>query len=726
MKTTLRLLLLMFVSVFFVFGSDVSGDTINIVSDTAYAPFEFKDSDQTYKGIDVDIINEVAKRKNWDMNMTFPGFDAALNAVQAGQADALMAGTSVTEARQKVFTFSDTYYDTAIVLYTKKGHDVSNYRQLKGKTVGAKNGTASQTFLEKNQKKYGYKVKVFDTGDLMNNSLDSGSIDAAMDDEPVVQFAIKQGKHYAINIDGEKIGSFAFAVKKGSKNEYLIKDFNDAFADMKKDGTYDKIMTKWLGDDASTAKLSATGNAKAKATAQKELYVIASDTSFAPFEYQDDSGHYVGFDMELIKTIAKQQGFNITINNIGFDAALNAVQSSQADGTIAGMTITEARKGIFDFSDPYYTTNIILAVKKGTKLAAYSDLKGKTVGAKTGTSSYDFLDSQKDNYGFTLKAFDEASTMYDSLNSGSIDALMDDEPVLAYAIQQGRQFETPIPGEPSGQVGFAVKKGSNPELIEMFNNGLAALKADGSYDKLVQKYLATSASAENKGEKTIDETTIAGLLSNNYKQLISGLGTTLGLTLISFAIAIVIGIIFGLMAVAPSKTLRVVSSIFVDVVRGIPLMIVAAFIFWGIPNFIESLTGKQSPINDFVAATIALSLNGGAYIAEIVRGGIEGVPSGQMQASRSLGVPYQTTMRKIVLPQAVKLMLPNFVNQFVISLKDTTIVSAIGLVELFQTGKIIIARNYQSFRMYAILAIIYLLIITLLTKLAKRLEKRLK
>lgn len=98
-------------------------------------------------------------------------------------------------------------------------------------------------------------------------------------------------------------------------------------------------------------------------------------------------------------------------------------------------------------------------------------------------------------------------------------------------------------------------------------------------------------------------------------------------------------------------------------------MIVAAFIFWGVPNLIESMTGHQSPINDFLAATIALSLNGGAYIAEIVRGGIEAVPAGQMEASRSLGLPYATTMRKVILPQAVKLMLPNFINQFVISLK---------------------------------------------------------
>ena len=579
--------------------------------------------------------------------------------------------------------------------------------------------------MKDNQEKYGYTIKTFDTSDLMNNSLDAGSIDAAMDDEPVVQYAIKQGKDYAINMDGEKVGSFAFAVKKGSQYEYLIDEFNEGLASMKEDGTYDAIMKKWLGED--TSELESTGDAKAKATPVKDTYIIASDTSFAPFEYQDGNNTYTGFDMDLIKAIAKQQGFNIKINNIGFDAALNAVQSGQADGVIAGMTITDARKAIFNFSDPYYTTNIILAVKKGSSVKSYEDLSGKTVGAKNGTSSYTWLEEHADQYHYTLKAFDEASTMYDSLNSGSIDALMDDEAVLAYAIQQGRNFETPIPGEASGTVGFAVKAGSNPELIEMFNNGLAALKANGTYDKLVAKYLTTSSdTSSSSSDSSVNETTIWGLLKNNYRQLLAGLGTTLGLTLISFAIATVIGIIFGMMAVAPNKVLRGISAVFVDVIRGIPLMIVAAFIFWGIPNLIESITGRQSPINDFLAATIALSLNAGAYIAEIVRGGIEAVPKGQMEASRSLGVSYGTTMRKVILPQAVRLMLPSFINQFVISLKDTTIMSAIGLVELFQTGKIIIARNYQSFRMYAILAVIYLVMITLLTRLAKLLEKRLK
>ena len=703
-----------------------SADTIKIVSDTAYAPFEFKDTDQTYKGIDVDIINKVAEIKGWNIQMSYPGFDAAVNAVQAGQADAIMAGMTKTKERENVFTMSDTYYDTKVVIATTKSNKITKYEELSGKTVGVKNGTAAQRFLESIKDKYGFTIKTFDTGDLMNNSLSTGAVNAIMDDKPVIEYAINQGQDLSINMDGEAVGSFAFGVKKGSKYEYLVTEFNEALAQMKKDGSLDKIINKWTSSSKTSSQvtsLTSTTSAGQKATPVKSKYVIASDSSFAPFVFQNSSNQYTGIDMDLIKAIAEDQGFEIEITNPGFDAAINAVQSGQADGMIAGMSVTDARKETFDFSDSYYTANTILGVKESSTVSSYEDLKGKTVGVKNGTASQTFLTENQSKYGYKIKTFADGSSMYDSLNTGSIDAVMDDEPVLKYSISQGQKLKTPIEGTPIGETAFAVKKGSNPELIEMFNNGLANLKASGEFQKILDKYLATDSTSESS---TVDETTIWGLLKNNYKQLLSGLGITLSLALISFAIAIVIGIIFGMFSVSPYKSLRLISEIFVDVIRGIPLMILAAFIFWGVPNFIESLTGQQSPINDFVAGTIALSLNSAAYIAEIVRGGIKAVPIGQMEASRSLGISYSKTMRKIVLPQATKLMLPNFVNQFVIALKDTTIVSAIGLVELFQTGKIIIARNYQSFKMYAILAVFYLVIITLLTRLAKRLEKRIQ
>ena len=724
---------LLFLFPLFAFASQAQAETVKVVFDTAYAPFEFKDSDQVYKGIDVEILDKVAEINGWTLEKSFPGFDAAVNAVQAGQADAIMAGMTKTKEREQVFAMSDTYYDTKVVIATKKANKITAYDQLKGKTVGVKNGTAAQRFLQKNKDKYGYTIKTFDTSDLMNNSLSTGAVDAIMDDQPVIEYAIKQGQDLSINMEGEAVGSFAFGVKKDGSHENLIKQFNTALTQMKKDGTLDQIIEKWTGSSQSSSSTTTTAStsvvpetsteAGQKATPKKKKYKISSDSSFAPFVFQNDQSKYTGIDMELIKAIAKDQGFTLEISNPGFDAAVSDVQNGNADGMIAGMTVTDARKATFDFSDPYYTTNSILAVQESSKISSYEDLKGKTVGVKNGTASQTFLEENKSKYGYKIKTFSDGASMYDSLNSGSVAAIMDDEPVIKYAIKQGRKFKTPIEGTPSGQIAFAVQKDSNPELIEMFNNGLANLKESGEYQKILDKYLSSD-SEESTESTSVDETTIWGLLQNNYKQLLSGLGVTIALALLSFAIAMVIGIIFGMFSVSPYKWLRWTAEIFVDVIRGIPLMILAAFIFWGIPNLIESMTGHQSPINDFLAGTIALSLNAAAYIAEIVRGGIQAVPAGQMEASRSLGISYSKTMRKIILPQATKLMLPNFVNQFVIALKDTTIVSAIGLVELFQTGKIIIARNYQSFKMYAILAVFYLVIITLLTRFAKKLEKR--
>ena len=724
---------LLFLFPLFAFASQAQAETVKVVFDTAYAPFEFKDSDQVYKGIDVEILDKVAEINGWTLDKSFPGFDAAVNMVQSGQADAIMAGMTKTKEREQVFAMSDTYYDTKVVIATKKANKITSYDQLKGKTVGVKNGTAAQRFLQKNKDKYGYNIKTFDTSDLMNNSLSTGAVDAIMDDQPVIEYAIKQGQDLSINMEGEAVGSFAFGVKKDGSHENLIKQFNTALAQMKKDGTLDQIIEKWTGSSQSSSSTTTTASTSAvpetsteagqKATPKKKKYKISSDSSFAPFVFQNDQSKYTGIDMELIKAIAKDQGFTLEISNPGFDAAVSDVQNGNADGMIAGMTITDARKATFDFSDPYYTTNSILAVQESSKISSYEDLKGKTVGVKNGTASQTFLEENKSKYGYKIKTFSDGASMYDSLNSGSVAAIMDDEPVIKYAIKQGRKFKTPIEGTPSGQTAFAVQKDSNPELIEMFNNGLANLKESGEYQKILDKYLSSD-SDETTDSTSVDETTIWGLLQNNYKQLLSGLGVTIALALLSFAIAMVIGIIFGMFSVSPYKWLRWTAEIFVDVIRGIPLMILAAFIFWGIPNLIESMTGHQSPINDFLAGTIALSLNAAAYIAEIVRGGIQAVPAGQMEASRSLGISYSKTMRKIILPQATKLMLPNFVNQFVIALKDTTIVSAIGLVELFQTGKIIIARNYQSFKMYAILAVFYLVIITLLTRFAKQLEKR--
>lgn len=708
---TLSLVLAAITGFSFAAANNVSAqETVRIASDNAYAPFEFQDSDKNWVGIDVDIMKEVAKINDWKIEMSFPGFDAALQNLKAGKADAVIAGMTITEERKNIFDFSEPYYTSAITLATTKDSTLKSYEDLKGKAVGAKKGTASYDWLQKNQEKYGYTIKTYSDGVHMFSSLAAGNIVGAMDEAPVISYAINQGQDLAINLPSFSLpGGYGFAVMKDSKPE-LVDGFNKALTQMKANGDYDKIVQKYTGGK--------------KATPKKDVYTIASDNSFAPFEFQNTDKKFTGIDVDLLNAIAKQQGFTIEWNHVGFQPSVDAVQAGHADAMMAGMTITDARQKVFDFSDAYFDSNLTLAVPKSDNdVKKWEDLKGKQVGAKNGTASYDYLAKNESKYGYTLKTFTDATSMYSSLKNGSIQAFMDDEPVVKYAIKQGQEFKTPFDGIPTGQYGFAVKKGTNPELIEMFNNGLSSLRASGQYQQIVDKYLAS------KTETTTDtdtESTMLGILKNNWKQLGKGLWITVQLALVSFALAMVVGIIFGLFSASPSATLRTLSRIYVDLNRSIPLLVLTIFIFYGVPNMLQLLTGHQSPLNEFTAGVIALTLNESAYIAEIVRGGIAAVPTGQMEASRSLGIPYVKTMQKVILPQAVKITIPSLINQFIITLKDTTLVSVIGLVELLQAGQIIVARNFQAFRVYGLIGLIYMAVLLLLMWVGRRIERKMK
>ncbi|MFC4771621.1 amino acid ABC transporter substrate-binding protein/permease [Enterococcus hermanniensis] len=689
--------------------------TYKIGTDLTFAPFEFQNSDGEYIGIDVDLLKEIAKDQGFKVDLNPLGFDSSIQGVQSDQLDGMIAGMSITDERKKTFDFSDSYFDSGIQMAVKNDNtDIKDYSDLKGKTVSAKIGTESATFLEDNKDKYGYEVKLYEAADAMYNALSNGNSEAIFDDYPVLGYAVSNGQPFKLVGEPEEGSAYGFAVKKG-ENQELLKKFNAGLKDLKENGTYDKIVNKYISSGSSDS--TSTSQMK-KIEPKKDVYVIASDSAFAPFEYKDSDGKYKGIDVDLLTRIAELQGFKIEFKFIGFSSAMQALESGQADGMIAGMTMTDERKANYDFSDPYFQSGIQLAVAKDNKdIKEYKDLKGKTVGAKVGTESADFLEAHKKEYGYTIKSFDAADQLYDALKVGSIDAMMDDYPVIGYAVQQGQDLKTPIKREVGGEYGFAVKKGENPELREMFTEGLKELKRTGEYDKIVDKYIG-SGSEEKKD--TVDESTITGLLKNNYKSLLEGLWKTIVLALVSFALALVVGVIFGLFRVSPSRPLRLLAGVYIDIIRGIPMMVLAFFIFFGLPG----ITGIKIP--DFAAGIITLTLNASAYIAEIVRGGINAVPVGQMEASRSLGLPYNRTMQKIILPQAVKIMIPSFINQFVISLKDTTIISAIGVVELLQTGKIIVARTTQSSYVYLIIAIMYLILITILTKLANRLDKKVK
>ena len=203
------------------------------------------------------------------------------------------------------------------------------------------------------------------------------------------------------------------------------------------------------------------------------------------------------------------------------------------------------------------------------------------------------------------------------------------------------------------------------------------------------------------------------------------MGQTLLLALCGLFFACIIGLVFGMMSVLKSKVCRAIAQIFVDIVRGVPMIVLAFFVFFGVPYFFKNVLGNNITLSALTAGTICLALNCGAYMAEIIRAGIQSVDKGQREAARSLGLTYWKSMRKVVLPQAIRTMIPSIINQFIITLKDTSILSVIGFPELVNSAKNVVAITFKSFETWLIVGIMYLIIITALSKLAKVLERRL-
>ncbi|MBS9335366.1 ABC transporter substrate-binding protein/permease [Fructobacillus sp. M1-13] len=469
---------------------------------------------------------------------------------------------------------------------------------------------------------------------------------------------------------------------------------------------------------AMLTSLALLGMSFGSVNAAEKHYIVTSDATYAPFDFQDKNNQYIGIDQDLLKAIAKAAGFTVTVKPMAFNAAMQSVASSQADGVIAGTTITNERKAVYDFSDPYYKTGIAWATAKDSKIKSLSDLKGKTVALKTGTAGAEYAESIKDQYGFKITYFSDSDTVYRDVINGNSVATFADLPVLQYTIKNGTALKVQNAKAPfaAGDLGFAVKKGENQALLADFNKGLATIKKNGTYDKIVNKYLSAKASTFTGSAK--DNSSLWGILKSNHTAFLSGLKQTMYLTVVGIVLASLWGLFLGILGVSKNALLRGLSTAVIYLFRGMPMLVLAFFLYIGIP----AVTGTK--ISAWTAGILTLVLNEGAYTAAFVRGGFNSVDNGQMEAARSLGLSHSQAMRRVIIPQGLKLMVPSFINQFIITLKDTSLLSAIGILELTQTGTLIVTRNSQGFRVWTLVAMIYLVVITLLTLLSNKVEKR--
>lgn len=244
---------------------------------------------------------------------------------------------------------------------------------------------------------------------------------------------------------------------------------------------------------AETAPAETTeGTDAAESTGSDKTWVIAMDTVFRPFEYTDENGEFVGIDVDIIKAVAANQGFNIDIQSLGWDAAVTAVQAGQADALLAGASITDERKANgWIFSDSYYDSYQVFAAKADSGIESLDDLKGKTIAVKNATAGANYAEELKDKYGFKIDTYEDSPTMYQAVVLGQADACVEDKPIMADNIKTGGLDLTIVESTASevAPYGLAIMNKDNQEFLDMFNKGLQEIKDNGTYDEILNKYL---------------------------------------------------------------------------------------------------------------------------------------------------------------------------------------------------------------------------------------------
>lgn len=231
---------------------------------------------------------------------------------------------------------------------------------------------------------------------------------------------------------------------------------------------------------------------KKEQAGEGKKFVIATDKGFSPFEFEDEKGNIVGIDMEILDAVAKDQGFTYDLHYVGWDAAIAECQAGQADGMIAGASITEERKANgWIFSEGYYDATQGMAVKADSDIASIQDLKGKTVVVKNGTMSDQYATELSEKIGFTVTRVSTSPDMYQQVTGGQAAACFDDTPILKYSIKDGDLDMKYVEGSENAPAayGMAVFNKDKQELIDLFNKGLANIKTDGTYDEIIAKYL---------------------------------------------------------------------------------------------------------------------------------------------------------------------------------------------------------------------------------------------
>ena len=457
----------------------------------------------------------------------------------------------------------------------------------------------------------------------------------------------------------------------------------------------------------------------------RKKLIMVTNAEFPPYEYIHH-GEIDGIDPAIIRHIADELGYDLEIHNMNFDSLIASIQSGKGDIAASGITVTEDRKKKVLFSSPYVISEQVVIVPRKSKITGPEELKKVRVGVQHGTTGDSYVSSNI----CEPQRYANGALAVAALISGKLDAVViDREPAEVYVRQKSnlKLLNKPLTSE---EYAFAISK-RNPELLAGVNAEIEKMRSSGRLQQIIEHYrhfnseeAIRNQAVSNGFFSRLKESFQLNFIKNKrYMYLLEGFGITLYISFFSVIFGVIIGFAVAVIRTTCDQTgkfklLNALCRVYLTVIRGTPVVVQLLIIYFVIFGSVD--------IDKVLVAVIAFSINSGAYVAEIIRGGIMSIDRGQMEAGRSLGLSYNQTMWEVILPQAFKNVLPALGNEFIVLLKETSIAGYIALQDLTKGGDIIRSQTYDAFMPLLAVALIYLAVVMLLSGLLTRLEKRLK
>lgn len=452
----------------------------------------------------------------------------------------------------------------------------------------------------------------------------------------------------------------------------------------------------------------------------------------------DGSGKLIGFEQEIIEEICRRLNRKPVPVQINWDKLIPGLERGLYDMACEGQEITPEHEEVVQFTVPYYVTGLQLCThERHADINSLADVAGKRVGVLKASLSYDLLAEMGD---VNIATYDTEVNGFDDLINGRLDAVLFDQPVALYYGKPRESEGIRFIDEEIGAVkyGFVIDA-RQTDLLEKVNAILLDMRASGQLRAILERWgLWNAQTAREFGDPDVTPRAepvmlnawvehsrpIAGLRArfDRYVSFLPMMGRgallTMEVSILAMLLAVALGFVLATIRVYAPWPLAMLSVLYIEIIRGTPVLIQLYFIFYGLP----AIGIKLSP---FIAGVVGLGLNYAAYEAENYRAGFAGVPHTQMEAALSLGMTRWQAIRHVIAPQAFRIVLPPVTNDFISLLKDSSLVSVITLVELTKTYGLLATKYYDYFGTGIMVAVIYLLLGLPFVRLARYTERKL-